>query len=408
MPERTEFIGYRSWNRIRNNGDAITPHIIQHIAGIPPRLVGPDVPHILGVGSILFFANENSHVWGSGVLNPDMPLPHIHKSSFHAVRGKKTLGFLRGIGVPLPDLPLGDPGIFVGDLVEALPTKDCANRYRAAFVPHHASVHHPLYGSISKSCEFVCVNILDDSLLPIQQLLQSEIVVSQSLHGLIYAESLGKPTIWISEREDEIWKFKFDDWYSTTDNPPRGPEPLTADVDYLLSRAEKRNSAICRGDLIQALPAKTLASQSAHFMDFRWCRAHNPPLLFIDKLFDAQGDYPRIEEGLLTRAAEKIFPLVYNMFSSWAERSYCLVLSASQPMSLHPQALSEMVAYLDQNANVDFAFVHPRSTITSQVQKIIEIGGGVGLLPEYHYCGLGVLIRPDSYKLSMNCIQLCV
>ena len=53
--------------------------------------------------------------------------------------------FLRGLGIALPDMPLGDPGIFAKEVCAAIPPQDRAIRYRAAFVPHHGSIAHPLY-----------------------------------------------------------------------------------------------------------------------------------------------------------------------------------------------------------------------------------------------------------------------
>ena len=212
MGAQTDYIGYRHWNRIRNSGDAITPHILEHFTGLPARSVNPGAPHILGVGSILFLANKQSLVWGSGILNPTMPMPGVQESAFYAIRGKKTEGLLRELKVPLPDVPLGDPGIFAHEICNLIPAANRQVKYRAAFVPHHSSTNHPLYRAVRASSEFVVVDILSDTLLPLEQILQSEVVVSQSLHGLIYAESLGKPSLWISERHDEIWRFKFDDW----------------------------------------------------------------------------------------------------------------------------------------------------------------------------------------------------
>src|SRR5271157_2794543 len=99
MEAQTEYVGYRHWNRIRNSGDAITPLILERISGLPARSAPPDRPHILGVGSIMFLANKNSHIWGSGILNPSMPAPDVLESSFHAVRGKKTRDKLLDLGV---------------------------------------------------------------------------------------------------------------------------------------------------------------------------------------------------------------------------------------------------------------------------------------------------------------------
>jgi len=409
MQADTDYIGYRSWNRIRNSGDAITPYILEGITGLPTRSVGPHLPHVLGVGSILFFANERSHVWGSGILNPDMVLGDIRKSSFHALRGKKTHEFLRGLGIPLPDdLPLGDPGIFAREVCELIPTEERQIRYRAAFVPHHGSVNHPLYRKVRESPEFVCVDILDDTLLPLQQILQSEVVISQSLHGLIYAESLGKPNLWISERRDDIWRFKFEDWYSTTDEPQELPEPLTADIEELVAKARLRASNIDKETLARSLPLQALRAQSTPFMNFRSCRAYNPVIFFVDTLFSGRryaGE--ELGSGVLEGMSKKIFPLVYGLFKHWAERSYCLVAPADEQLNLDQEKVSAAARFLDENTSVDFAFVVQRDQLGEGVAVQSELGSLAGVIREGAIAGGAVLLRPDSYQLSGNFVTLC-
>jgi hypothetical protein len=404
----SESIGYRSWNRIRNSGDAITPYIMEKLTDRPTRLVGPDVPHILGVGSILFFANERSHVWGSGVLNPDMPLPDIHKSTFRAVRGKKTYSFLKGLGVRLPDLPLGDPGIFAREVCGFPASNAPPAKYRAAFVPHHGSIHHPLYQKVKENKEFILVDILDDTLLPLQQIAQSDIVVSQSLHGLIYAESLGKPNVWISERQDDIWRFKFDDWYSTVIAPQRMPDPLTLEVGELLRRAEVRGIGLDKGQLAQALPAEAVLSPGAPTIGFRSCRHYNPAVFFVDTLLSGQSYAPAQRPAdLLGRLGKRVFPMVYRLFQHWAERSYCLIVPADEAIPIDPAKVNAMVRFLDENAATDIAFVIERGRL-GDLPAIEECDGGLGVVRKGAIAGGAILIRPDSFQLGEHFVTFCV
>jgi hypothetical protein len=409
MSGQTDYIGYRHWNRIRNNGDAITPHILELITGLPARAVGPTAPHILGVGSILFFANKQSHVWGSGILNPSMALPGIHESTFYALRGKKTQALLRDLNVSLPDTPLGDPGIFADEICNLIPAANRQVKFRAAFVPHHGSINHPLYRATRTSREFVVVDILNDTLLPLEQIAQSEVVVSQSLHGLIYAESLGKPSLWISDRRDEIWRFKFDDWYSTTAEPQRDADPLGAEVDQLIAKARRCGSQIDKGELARALPTAGARAQSAPFMSFRSCRKYNPLVFFVDTLFSGRryiGD--ELSPNLIQALSSKIFPLVYGLFRQWAERSYCLIAPADERLDLDPEKIATIARYLDENAAVDFAFVVQRDAFNDAVAVDVNGDAGVALLKENAVAGGAVMLRPDSFQLSGNFATLCV
>jgi hypothetical protein len=363
---------------------------------------------MLGVGSILFFANKHSHVWGSGILHPGMSLSDIDKSTFHALRGKRTFSFLTERGISLPDLPLGDPGIFAKEVCEIIPAKDRDIRFRAAFVPHHNSTNNPLYRSVGACPEFVVVDILNDTLLPLQQILQSEVVISQSLHGLIYAESLGKPNLWISDRQDAIWRFKFDDWYSTTAMPQHAPHSLAAPVEELIGNASLRESTINKQDLARSLPVTSCTKLSGTFTDFRSCRRYNPVVLFTDTLFSGRS-YSEDEFGseLLERLAKKIFPMVYKLFRHWAERSYCMVVPVDEQFNMDPDRIASAVRFLDENSGVDFAFIAPRDTLGG-----IATGGRVGPVGarkvEPKLAAGCILLRPDSYQLSRNFVTLSI
>jgi hypothetical protein len=405
----TDYIGYRSWNRIRNSGDAITPYVLEGLTGLPSRLVGPDLPHILGVGSILFFANKNSSVWGAGVLNPNMPLPEIGDSAFYALRGKKTRDFVKSLGVSLPDVPLGDHGIFAREVCDLIPEDKRQIKFRAAFVPHHGSIEHPLYEAIRDNSEFAFIDILDDSLLPLELTLQSEVVISQSLHGLIYAESLGKPSLWISDRSDEIWRFKFDDWYSTTAEPQLEALPLTTDIEALVAQARLCGSNIDKNALASALPSRASLAQSAHFMNFRSCRKLNPTILFVDTLFSGHRHAKaELTTEILDSLRKKIFPVVYGLFKGWAERGYCLVAPADEAINLDQEKIAAVARFLDENAAVDFAFVARREEVDEQA---IEDGYGpcgLSLMRGDGLAGGAIMLRPDSFQLSKNYVTFFV
>lgn len=107
---------FRYYNSIRNCGDAITSYILQDTFGITGRVAPPKEEHLIGIGSIFFMANKNSYVWGSGVLSPQAAIPNIDPKKISALRGTKTVSHLRSLGYEIPDVPLGDPGIFVNTL----------------------------------------------------------------------------------------------------------------------------------------------------------------------------------------------------------------------------------------------------------------------------------------------------
>lgn len=131
-------IPYKAWARIKNIGDAITPYIVNTIAPGEPVLSTAKGPHLLGIGSIFHFANPQSQIWGSGILDPTKSSFNIIPSKIHAVRGKLTLERLRKMGYDVGDVPLGDPGILIGRLPEVRDAQVPVTR-RASLVLLHRS-----------------------------------------------------------------------------------------------------------------------------------------------------------------------------------------------------------------------------------------------------------------------------
>ena len=345
MVGQVSCIRYRNWNRTRNCGDALTPFIAEMITGLPLRYGAWNVPHLIGVGSILGLANGYSHVWGSGYLNPTVVHPGVHDCTFHALRGQKTVDLLRSMGVSVPELPLGDPGIFVGDSWRLFRLSSACD-FRAAIVPHHNSVDHPLFKSALDNSDFTVVNILDDTMRPIELIARSEIVISQSLHGLVFAESLGKPSLWISDCDDPIWRFKFDDWFSTTAEPQIDPQPMTSGIRELLGAARVCGSKIDKRALAAAFPLDQTSAASAPFIDFTACRRAFPTLAKAETLFGTRV-YPEEElnSEILLDITEKIMPIVYRIFDNFSERLYCAVVPSDEALYISDDILREVCMY---------------------------------------------------------------
>ncbi len=111
----------------------------------------------------------------------------------------------------MPDMSFGDPGIFTDELLQEAGKMPARSGKRIAVVPHHSAIRHPFYQALLHSAEAQVVNICDDFLLPLQQIAEADVVISQSLHGLIFAESFGKPAVWIADKVDKTAVFKYFD-----------------------------------------------------------------------------------------------------------------------------------------------------------------------------------------------------
>jgi hypothetical protein len=399
-------VNYRFWNKIRNCGDAIMAYILQDVLGVTPVRVDADVPHLLGAGSIFFLANEFSHVWGSGVLRPEHAAGvRVASENIHAVRGHRTLEALRNDRPELPDIPIGDPGIFVDYLLDDAQFRRLENKYKLAVVPHHRSVEAPEFKALRKQEDICVVDMRDASLRPVRQIQQSEIVVSQSLHGLIFASALNKPNVWIADDErNENWAFKFEDWFSTVDNPQPEPLPLDASPAALSDRAELRNLAIDRKALLASFPGKAVSmGDPKPFLDFRSSRRMGAALLRVDWLRRASPSGepvaadPVIESREGRQLSDEVRRTVQEFFASWSEMPY--VFLAPPEVRIDDRILNRLTQYLDRKPSVDALVAIPKSSLGDPSGAVLADSrkfGGVEVVQELRVLGGVLALRPST------------
>jgi hypothetical protein len=246
----------RYWTVINNAGDQINPYIIEAVAGRTPYFSPRrHEAHVLGVGSILFMATPQSHVWGSGILDPKGDYSEINVDRVHALRGKLTRDILKDRYGLSAEVPLGDPGVFVDEIGDVASRRVSTRlKRRIGVIPHHRLIAHPYIRDITRHADAAVINPHLDCLDFIDEILASEVIFSQSLHGLIFAQVFGKPFAWFSHTADETWLFKFHDWFSTTEDPPREPLPFGTPLDALLAAARVVPHGVDKEALRAAMP----------------------------------------------------------------------------------------------------------------------------------------------------------
>lgn len=227
-----------------NFGDDINPTFFRAISGQPMRFA-PDrrLPHLLGAGSILAKATPASVVCGSGFLEPPGG-GFATPAEVVAVRGECSQVAL-GCRA---DVALGDPLVLVGDV-----TPTVEKRHRFGLVPHVLSIAE------WRARNTHGLHLIDPGHEPwsvIGQIAACETILSQSLHGLIVADALGIPNVWIAPSDGMVGgRFKFDDYFSTLDHPKEAvpetrelfarPEVLVASVGmYRHSKPELRQALV--------------------------------------------------------------------------------------------------------------------------------------------------------------------
>lgn len=179
-----------------------------------PRLVDglfdkDDHSIFLGIGSIIwdsFPAHKKKIVFGSGFGGYTSP-PTIDDSwKFYFVRGRltaKTLGINTALGV-------GDAAIMLRSCVKTYPKK----RFKVSFMPHWQTD-----GNWKAACQAASIHYIDpcgEVETVLDELLASELVLTEAMHGAIVSDALRVPWIPIKPIQSNH-RWKWFDWASALD-----------------------------------------------------------------------------------------------------------------------------------------------------------------------------------------------
>lgn len=390
------YVRYRYWDKIRNCGDAVTSYILRDVMGHVPVRGNRNEPHLLATGSIFFMASPNAYIWGSGVLHPSDKLKEVDVTKVRAVRGYRTLEALRRFHPTMPDVPLGDPGVLVSGL---LPYLDTTPRYRVAVVPHHRQADRPVFAGASQD---VChVDMRDNSLRPLELIAQSELVVSQSLHGLVFAAALNKPYVWVSDNSRDNWMFKFQDWFSTTDNPQTAPLRRGTAMQDLIAAAEPRPFNQDPQRLLDAFPLSEVGDErQTPIVDFETCRRAGVVVIRAEWLSDlhealAAGRDQRRERRVMADLQRKIVAAL----PGWAEIPYVLV--APPTVRFDGFDPKPVAALMDRLSGIE-AFTILPSVGTEEVAADPDLSTSRIALSRdlVSHPSMGLLLRPSPFPPS--------
>jgi pyruvyltransferase len=226
------------WCRIpsrANFGDALTPWLIQRIAGVYPRFVRPDDPrpkHFV-TGSIIAYAGPATTVWGAGIMTAHDAVSA--EARLLAVRGPLTRARALACGADCPTV-YGDPALLLPDLYQP-----STRTGRIGGLLAHFSDRPRLEEAWTEVDGLRLIDIQNPVESVIDEIVSSAFVASSSLHGLIVAHAYGVPAVWVRFRDlpagDDS---KFHDYYLSLGQTP--PEPLRLpygplDPVQLVSRA---------------------------------------------------------------------------------------------------------------------------------------------------------------------------
>lgn len=187
--------------------------------------------HLYAIGSILM-GYQNAVVWGSGFgyMRPKSLLYSIdnkihklrHSLDVRAVRGSITREILLSMGYECPEI-YGDPAI----LLPLFFPKERTHEQKYVVIPHYSKLLSPEY----KDRENALGSFKKDWKEFVDCILQSDFVISSSLHGIIIAEAYGIPAVMLHDTpSQDITKYK--DWYYSTN---RDTFPIADSVEDALN-----------------------------------------------------------------------------------------------------------------------------------------------------------------------------
>jgi len=187
--------------------------LVQHFLGKPVTVVPPDQADIVATGSILqdLPPDYEGAVWGTGLIFERLRA-NIPDADVRCVRGHLTAARVNG---GLVDPVVGDTGL----LVDKLPfPRTGEKQYDVGIIPHYVDEdNHGVAEWLGKqlwnaTSIDICGRVPD----VLRAISECRFVLSSSLHGLIFADSLGVPNAWIvlSNKVGGGSTFKFRDYYS--------------------------------------------------------------------------------------------------------------------------------------------------------------------------------------------------
>ena len=188
--------------------------------------------HLLTIGSGAVKSYQNMTIWGSGV---ERELPQFFRRFFQrswyrkldirAVRGPLSRNYLMKLGHQCPEV-YGDPAI----LMPFIYTGTSSDKlYDVSIIPQ--LVTEKKIREKFPEAHIISMNTNDYKGV-INQILQSNLIISSSLHGVILADSYGVPSVWYRGLGKDI-DFKYMDYYASTG---RKPSNIPTSIEEALER----------------------------------------------------------------------------------------------------------------------------------------------------------------------------
>ena len=200
-----------------NFGDLLSLKLVERIVGSPVKVyVKKKQPErkLLALGSIFYFAETNDVVWGSGINGKTLKKTDYKFTNLdvRAVRGPLTRQFLKEhFQIEAPEI-YGDPALLLPLLFPEFQRKTNPSR-SYVIIPHYADA-------------YMFLNSRQENIIfpwepweqIIEKILDSQFVISSTLHGIVVAEAFGVPARLLRVTNNQNI-FKYRDYYHGTGRP---------------------------------------------------------------------------------------------------------------------------------------------------------------------------------------------
>lgn len=251
------------WHGKPNFGDALNPDIISYVSRREVRWARAGHAEIVGFGSIFHMvrkavleAKNPVYVWGAGLMQP-LPTDFVKYVAFQAVRGPITSSLL-GLD---SFVAMGDPGLLAPEAldVQAAPIK----QWKYGIIPHISQADLPIYTQLHQTLpNSKVINLLtNDVRRTLKEISACEIILSASLHGLIVADALEIPNIWLEPQPlNKQSRFKFFDYALSIGREMAAPVTINAalalpEISEIPTGYFKNISAV-KANIIKSFPAE--------------------------------------------------------------------------------------------------------------------------------------------------------
>lgn len=227
------------WDEAPNMGDMYNECLCKELFGVTPISTNPNECEAAFCGSLLddflylkpfpvFFPIAELekkpivHIWGAGFIADKwecasryrkfLPETYYRKVEVHAVRGVLSRKRLEKITkTNLEHIPLADPGLLASHFVD-----NSEKIYDVGIIPHHIEKDLQIFEKLKELGKVTFIDVEKEPITCISQISKCRCILSSSLHGLIFADSLGIPNArLIASDRLRGGDYKFQDYYSS-------------------------------------------------------------------------------------------------------------------------------------------------------------------------------------------------